>query len=154
MDTIRELINDMYSSDTKKAYEYFLILQEISNQSPIGYEYWDSFLDMIRHKNSYVRTKGLLLLISNAKWDNVHLIDACLQELLTHILDDKPITSRQFIKALPTLCKHQPHLINRVIEALQTADPKVYSESMYPLVAQDIHNALDEIQIMEVSNEM
>lgn len=61
-------------------------------------------------------------------------------------MDEKPITSRQCIKALPRLAKYKPNLAGRICSALNEADPKVYKDTMEPLIRKDIASALDLIK--------
>lgn len=61
-------------------------------------------------------------------------------------MDDKPITARQTIKALPTIAKYKPGLINDICDALHKANPQIYKSSMQPLVYKDIQEALKKIE--------
>jgi len=100
---------------------------------------------MIDSDNSYVRTRGLLLISANAKWDEDNKIDEIIDKYIKHILDDKPITARQCINALPKIAEFKPDLVEVIITALRKADPERYASSMQPLVYKDIRAALEKI---------
>lgn len=98
------------------------------------------------HKNSYARTRALLLIAANARWDASGKIDALLDGYLAHILDEKPITSRQCVQALPELAEFKPELKERILRALGTADLSQYKDTMRPLIAKDIAAAAEQIE--------
>lgn len=101
---------------------------------------------MINNDNSYIRTKGLILIAYNAKWDKDNKIDEIIDENLKHIEDVKPITARQCIKSLPMIAKNKPELKCDIVFALQKVDISIYADSMQSLVYKDIQNSLTEIE--------
>lgn len=121
-------------------------LQKESELSNTLYPYMDKFIDMLDNDNSYVRTRGLVLIASNAKWDTDYKIDEIIDKYLWHITDIKPITARQCIKALPTIAKFKPDLRQDIVAALQKANISQYVDSMRPLVYKDIQEALKKIE--------
>lgn len=145
-DRIKEQVNLLCVKDTVVGCGAMKTLQEASNDSDFIYTYIDYFADMMENDNSYIRTRGLLLIAANAKWDADNKINKFIDEYLNHIMDKKPITSRQCIQALPTLAIHKPELKNTIIEALLKADVAKYADSMQGLVAKDIQEVLDEIR--------
>jgi hypothetical protein len=123
-------------------------LQALSEASADVYPYFDTFAEMLGSENSYLRTRAILLIAANAKWDTEFKLDAILPEYLEHISDDKPITARQCIQALPQLVKGRPDLKEEVIAGLQRANPGKYNGSMSPLVQKDIQNALEQLRAL------
>ncbi|MBL4953704.1 hypothetical protein JK635_16065 [Neobacillus sp. YIM B02564] len=101
---------------------------------------------MIEDSNSYRRTRGLRLIAANAKWDIEYKIDEIIDEYLKHFLDEKPITTRRYIKVLPNIAKYKPELEDCIIEALKKADTEIYKESMQPLVYKDFMSVLKKIK--------
>jgi len=142
---VESLVNGLMNSDDKHAYECLKQLKEESNRSSAVYRFFDIFAQMLGNANSYVRTRGIILIAANAKWDADYKIDEIIEEYLKHITDDKPITSRQCIQALPSLVKYKPDLKDDVVNALRKANPTRYKETMRPLVLKDIQKALDSI---------
>ena len=140
-----ELIEGLFASDDKAAYQCLKQLQAESACSNAVYSYFDRFAGMLKSPNSYIRTRGLLLIAANAQWDTEHKLDEIIDEYLAHILDNKPITARQCIKTLPCIAKHKPDLSPIICAALRKADPGRYKSSMQQLVYKDIIDALNAI---------
>ena len=61
-----------------------------------------------------------------------------LDDYLTHITDEKPITARQCIKALRQIGAAKPQYIPRIIDCFRSADLSKYKDSMRPLIEQDM----------------
>lgn len=131
--------------DNKIAYEQLKLLLAKSAESPEVYTHFDDFAEMLGDSNSYIRTRGFLLIAENARWDGEGKINAIIDDYLIHITDDKPITARQCIKALPAVARHKPELTEKIRHALKNADISKYPDSMFPLVLKDIIAALSEI---------
>ena len=145
MDDISELINGLFDKDDKAAYKCLKELLSISEKGSGVYQFFDTFAEMIDNENSYVRTRGLLLISANAKWDTDYKIDEIIDKYLSRIMDDKPITARQCIKALPTIAEYKPDLTDDILTALRKANPQRYASSMQPLVNNDIRAAIKTI---------
>jgi len=142
---MEDLINGLTDQDDKKAYVCLKKL-EISNQSSTIYRFFDAFVEMLDSDNSYIRTRGLLLIAANAKWDMDNKIDEIIDKFLKCITDEKPITARQCIKALPSITKHKPDLIKDIETALRGTNLSRYQENMQALIFMDIQKALRDIE--------
>lgn len=145
MTEIKKMIDGLFDKNNKSAYKCFQELEKITEQNSEVYEHFGVFAEMIDNNNSYIRSRGLLLISANAKWDNEFKIDEVINQYLKHITDDKPITARQCIKALPNIAKNKPELKADIILALNKADISKYKDSMQPLIAKDIRDAILEI---------
>ena len=146
VDDIDELIDLLCAKDNNTAYAALKTLQKESEENNSVYAYMDKFAVMMEDGNSYVRTRGLVLFAYNSKWDVDNKIDEYIDRYIKHIVDKKPITSRQCIKMLPVIAKYKPELKIDIITALQKADISIYADSMQPLVYKDIHEALANIE--------
>jgi len=145
MSSIPELINGLFYENDKAAYKCLKELISASEKDSGVYQFFDTFAEMINSDNSYVRTRGLLLISANAKWDTDNKVDEVIDKYLRHIMDEKPITARQCIKALPQIAKYKPDLVDDILAALSKADPQRYSGNMQPLINDDIKTALNAI---------
>ena len=145
MVNILSLIEGLTDKDDKYAYECLKQLEAESADTEEVYDFFDIFANMIDSKNSYIRTRGMLLIAANAKWDIGNKIEKVIERYLEHIKDTKPITARQCIKTLPEIVKHKPGLKGRVLDALHGADISGYNENMGPLILKDIQKAIKEI---------
>lgn len=117
-------------------------LQAISETSDAVHPYMARLIEMLGSDNSYVRTRGLLLIVANARWDTDYLIDENINQILSHITDPKPITARQFVQSLPALASAKPDLRADILAALRKADTLRYPLSMRPLLDEDIRKAI------------
>lgn len=78
------------------------------------------------------------LIRCKSKWDDENRFDAILNDYLAHVIDEKPITARQCIKALVQVGKAKPQYIPKIIDYLHNADLSKYKDSMRPLIEQDV----------------
>ena len=136
----------LFDKNNKVAYKALQELQKESEETDHVYPYMDRLSDTLNSDNSYIRTRGLILIAYNAKWDKDYKIDEVIDDYLKHITDVKPITARQCIKLLPVIAENKLELKNDILSALQKADISFYDDSMQPLVYKDIQKALKEIQ--------
>lgn len=143
---IVETFELLFDKNNNVAYKALQELQKESEETDCVYPYMDRLSDMLDSDNSYIRTRGLILLAYNSKWDKDYKIDEAIDKYLKHITDVKPITARQCIKLLPIIAKYKPKLKNDILSALHKANIFVYNDSMQPLVYKDIQKALKEIQ--------
>ena len=75
---LEEDVRGLYSPDVKAAYASFLRLKAESEGGNAVYRFWDDFAGMMDSENSYVRTRDLLLIAENARWDADHKMDGVL----------------------------------------------------------------------------
>ena len=109
-----------------------------SHDTDEWYEYFDSFASLLNHPKSLVRNRALNILAANAQWDDENRFDMILDEYLSHITDEKPITARQCIKALRQLGAAKPQYIPRILSCFHGADLSKYKDSMRPLIEKDM----------------
>ena len=112
-----------------------------SGESDEWYEYIDNFSVLLEHPKSLVRNRALHILAANAQWDDENRYDSILPIFLTHITDEKPITSRQCISALIRLGLAKPQYIPQILSAFHEADLSKYKGSMRPLIEKDMAEA-------------
>lgn len=108
MNEIKEQVIGLRNKDNTYAYQCLQQLESESSSSDAVYPYFDHFSEMLGDTNSYIRTRGILLIAANTKWDKDNKIDEIIDDYLKHIMDDKPITARQCIKALPAIAQYKP----------------------------------------------
>lgn len=142
MEELEILVGALCNAPDKEAYRALKELREKSRQSSAVYPYMDVFLGLLGEANSYLRTRGLVLAAANARWDEQKKLDAALGEYLAHIEDEKPITARQCVQALPEIAAAKPALIPQMRRALLNANTARYPESMASLLERDIAAAL------------
>ena len=109
-----------------------------SRETDKWYEYFEDFALLLNHPKSLVRNRVLYILAANAQWDDENRFDAILDDYLTHVTDEKPITARQCIKALAQVGKAKPQYIQKIMDYLHSADLSKYKDSMHPLIEKDM----------------
>ena len=151
---MKEILLKLTSKDDKYAYAIADKIISESQDSDEWYEYFDDFASLLNHPKSLVRNRVLYILAANAQWDDENRFDAILDDYFAHIMDEKPITARQCIKALAQVGKAKPQYIPRIIDCFHSANLSVYRDSMRPLIERDMvetENALrKELQLKEV----
>lgn len=143
---IAETFELLTAKNNQDAYGALQVLQDVSENTDAVYAYMDRLSGMLDSRNSYVRTRGLILIACNAKWDVDYKIDEFIDKYLSHITDPKPVTARQCIKLLPVIAKNKPELRQDIAAALLKADITNFADSMRPLIYQDIQKSLRSIQ--------
>ena len=142
---ISENVSLLTSKNADEGCAAFKKLLEASEAAPEVYEHMEYLLSLTEDKSSFVRTRALLLIIANAKWDRLEFIDSSREKLLSHITDEKPITARQFIQSLPSLAAQKPGLRDEIAKRLRNADFSGYKDSLRPLLEKDREKALEKI---------
>ena len=112
-----------------------------SQESDQWYPFVKEFASLLHHPKSLVRNRIMHILAANAQWDCDHAFDGFIDEFLTHITDDKPISARQCIQALTAIGSAKPQYIRRIRSAFQAADLSKYKDSMRPLIEKDMATA-------------
>lgn len=143
--SIEETMELLLDKNNSVAYRALQELQEESEKADSVYPYLDRLSAMLESDNSYIRTRGIVLIACQAKWDSGKRIDKIIDKYLEHVTDSKPITARQCVQSLPLLAKHKPELREIILLALSKADLSDYPESMRVLVNRDIQKARQEI---------
>lgn len=141
-----ETFSLLFNKNQNTAYKALKILQKESEHTDHVYPFLDTMIDMLDSSQSYIRTRALILIACNAKWDRENKIDKIIDQYLDHITDEKPITARQCIKQLPMLARYKPELKETILFVLHSADVDRYDESMQTLIIKDIQKAVKEIQ--------
>ena len=144
MNPIEAQIEELKNKDQKTAYQALKHLLAISEtRAEVSY-YFDRFV--LQDPQSYVRTRGLLLIAANARWVKEKTCAAVLPFYLELIQDPKPITRRQCIQALPSLSAAHPSLKPSILAALAGAQIQDVPETMQRLIAKDIQKTMQAIQ--------
>ncbi|MDD6880289.1 MAG: SufBD protein [Firmicutes bacterium] len=134
----KNIIQNLTAKDDKYACALSEKIISESKESDEWYEYFDDFASLLNHTKSLVRNRALYILAANAQWDDENRFDGVISEFLTHITDEKPITSRQCVKALAQIGVAKPQYIPMILTALKGADLSKYKDSMRPLIEKDM----------------
>lgn len=97
---IAEQVRVLRSSSNREAYRALQSLQETSDVDDAVYVHIDSFIEMMRDSNSYVRTRGLTLIACNAKWDEAGKIDGIIDRV-SRTRDRRQAHNRSAVHTIP-----------------------------------------------------
>ncbi|WP_302951532.1 hypothetical protein [Holdemania filiformis] len=150
MNPIEAQIEELKNKDQKTAYQALKHLLAISETCAEVSYYFDKFVALLQDPQSYVRTRGLLLIAANARWVKEKTCAAALPFCLELIQDPKPITRRQCIQALPSLSAAHPSLKPSILAALTGAQIQDVPETMQRLIVKDIQKTMQAIQTQTV----
>lgn len=137
-----ELFACLVDKNAKSACAYTDKLSVESRECNRWYPYLDDFAMLVRNR-------AISILAANARWDSQNRYEALMDDFFPHITDEKPITARQCIQALPEIAAAKPALIPRMRAALEDANLTGYRDSMQPLILKDIVSALQKIAQQE-----
>lgn len=143
METTADLIHGLRNCDNKLAYACLQELLKRSEQSNEVYAFFDDLMDLTRVEHSYQRTRGMLLLAANARWDRDNLLDENIDELLERLPQVKPIEARQWIRAAGQIAAAKPDLSEDIAQALGSLNTFRYPGTMQKLIREDIADALE-----------
>ena len=133
-----QIIGNLTAKNDKFACAFADKIISESWETDTWYEYFFDFAALLNHPKSLVRNRALYILAANAQWDEENRFDSVLPDFLAHIMDEKPITARQCVKALAQVGQAKPQYIPRILSTLREADLSKYTGSMRPLIEKDI----------------
>ena len=142
LEDIQILVERLSSPEDKIRYPAFLLLRARSAVANDLYAYFDLFARNLKSANSYQRSLGAMLLAETARWDSQGRIHAILPDYFALFGDEKPITIRQSIQALPLILSAQPALSGEIASALMRIDLLSIRETMRKLILTDILEVL------------
>ncbi len=139
---IPQLIEWLSLKDDSIRYQVFLLLQNRSLLFDDVYPYWDTLRNKLKSDNSYQRSLGLMLIAENVKWDAENRMEDTIDECLTLLNDEKPITIRQCTQALGKIASAKPGLQDKIASGLISFELMTVKESMRKSILLDILNVL------------
>jgi len=149
-----QLVEWLCEKDDKLRYKALLLLQMCSDISDRVYPFWDVFRSKLSHANSYQRSIGLMMIAENTKWDTQNKIDSTIDDYLTLLNDEKPVTVRQCIQALEKIIPYKQHICMKIADRLMGLDIIKIKETMRKLILFDILNILAIIKKYQTNDEI
>ncbi len=139
---IAQLVEWLTLKEDKPRYQAFLLLKQRSAVDASVYPYWDMLRSKLNNDNSYQRSIGLMLIAENVRWATSGERKEGLEDYLKLLQDEKPITVRQCIQALPVILEYAPELWNPISDRLVSLSFTDYKETMRKLILMDALNVL------------
>lgn len=141
-DDLLQLVEWLSLKDDNVRYQALSLLQNRSVFFDDVYPFWQIFRNKLKSDNSYQRSIGLMLIAENTKWDTQNKMEDTIDEYLTILHDEKPITIRQCIQALDRVVPFKPGLNKKTIDKLISFDLMTVKETMRKSILLDIINVL------------
>jgi hypothetical protein len=138
-----EKVNLLYEKDSSETYQNLLELECLSESENVLYDYFDTFLEMMRSGKYIIRVRGYRLLCKQAKWDIDNRIDESIADILLNLEDERPTAVRQKIAAIQDVIKHKKELNEKIRTRLLEIEDLKFKDTMQPLIQKDIHKAID-----------
>lgn len=151
---ISQLIELLNVKEDNLRYQAFLLLKNRSMLFRDVYPYWDEFRSKLSSANSYQRSIGLMLISENVKWDQENKIEDTIDDYLSLVHDEKPITIRQCVQGLENIILSKPKLSQRISLELVSLQLATIKETMRKSILLDILNILLLIQNVQATDEI
>ena len=151
---IPQLVKWLSEKDDKIRYQALLLLQNRSLHNKDVYPFWDIFKNKLRSENSYQRSIGLMLIANNSKWDDENKLDDTIDNYLSLLDDEKPITVRQCIQALSDIIPYKSQMHHKIANRLMSINISDIKETMRKLTLIDILNILILIRKYNTTDEI
>jgi hypothetical protein len=143
---LQNLVESLFQKNNKIALNSLLTLYYRSEYFSDVYDYFNRFVELINSENSYQRSRGIFLISINTKWDNDNKFDKIVNEFLSHIEDEKPITARQCIKSIENILPYKNNLKDIILKKLQNINYSKISDNMRNLIFNDVSYILNKIK--------
>ncbi len=148
-ETIRtEVINLLLTNKKIMVYyNCFYVISKASEKKPeLFYKYWNDFVYLLDHKNSYHRDIGLTILGNLTSVDKDKLFDNIYSRYIEHFNDDKFMTAQCFLKNMKKVVKNKTEYAEEIIKVLVHVDKICkYPQRQKELLKSDIIEVLDEL---------
>lgn len=133
-----DIISGLQNKKDTDAHQLLLQLESQSAESNKLYHYFEDFIELIKSKSSFVRTRGFRLACAQAQWDVDNKLEKNADFLLSMLDDEKPTAVRQCLAALHTVVLYKPDLTDKIKSKLDSMNLSKYKDSMSPLIQEDI----------------
>ena len=133
-----DIITGLQNKKDTEAHQLLLQLEKQSAESYTLYEYFDDFINLLKNKSPFVKTRGFRLACVQAQWDVENKIEKNLEVILLILDDEKPTAVRQCLTSLHTVILYKTELGETIIAKLDAMDLSKYKDSMSPLIKKDM----------------
>ncbi len=141
------LVNLMLNNQSIMVYynSYYIISRASELKPKLFYKYWDDFLLLLNHQNSYHRDFGLNLLANLTQVDTENKFSLVFDEYFSHVDDEKFMTSRQCIQNAAMILTNKYELIEDITNIVLDIDTRCdFPEKQKALLKSDVIDLLDE----------
>lgn len=144
-DEIAAALDELQGSDIEKGAQAVKALLYESFKSDAVYRFYPELRLMLSSVNPTTRTRVILILAHNARWDEDKLLDEFIEEYLTHLYDEGNETAEHCIRSLVWIAKAKPYLKERFINELSEYDIERISLGSRAVIEANIADSLNEL---------
>lgn len=124
---------------------YYIISQASELKPELFYKYWDDFVLLLNHQNSYHRDFALNLMANLTQVDAENKFSLIFDDYFSHINDEKFMTSRQCIQNTAKILTNKGELTEDIITILLNIDARCdFSGKQKALLKSDVIDLFDE----------
>ena len=142
LEEIASLVPLLQEKEDALRYAAFLTLCARSQSTPDVLPHWETFEQKLRHKNSYQRSIGLMLIAHNVRWDTAGLFRGAFSGYMACCNDESFVTRRQAIQSIRFWAPYAPEHLEEAAAMLMEIDVALCKETQRKLLLQDICFAL------------
>ncbi len=100
-------------------YHGYYILDKATELEPsIFYKYWDEFESLLKHKNTYHRQIGIVILSNLSDVDMNNNFSKIMKDYLNCLYDNKILIGTYCVKYLKNIIRNKPEYKNQVMDEL------------------------------------
>ena len=106
-------------------YHGYYILDKSTGLKPkLFYKYWHDFTKLLKHKNTYHRQIGIVILSNLSKVDNNNHFSEIFNDYLNCLYDQKILIGEYCVKGLNKIIKNKPEYKDKIIDELLKHEEK------------------------------
>jgi len=144
------LIHLMLNNQKIMVYHHsFYIIAKASQKEPeLFYQYWDDFIPLLTHPNSYHRVFALVLLANLTDVDKENKFSLVFDDYFSHINDEKFMTARKCIQNTAKILANREELTEDIINILLDVDKRCgFPEKRKALLKSDVIELFSEFYV-------
>jgi hypothetical protein len=121
-------------------YNGYYILDKATEVNPkIFYKYWEDFVKLLKHRNTYLRQIGIVILSNLTKVDKDNKFSEIVDDYLKCLYDKKILIGVYTVRYLKGIIKNEPEYRGKIIdELLHHREKTSYKEKQEALLDFDI----------------
>jgi len=140
----QKLVQGLTAKSDVFRYNCVRVLQELSTGNPDTlYPYWDDLVPLLDSPNAYHRTTAVLLLANLTGADVDRRFVSLLDRYFERLDDEKIVTARHLVKALPAITASYQDLIPTISARLLCVEDTHHAEGRKDLLKGDVVEAFE-----------
>jgi len=141
---LNEMVEGVVCKNETYRYNCYKVISKIAqNQPAVLYPYWDYFVGLFGHDNSYHRMAAVNIIADLVKADNEGKFENIFNDYFDFLDDEKIVVARYLAKNAGKIAKCKHHLLKKITERLLNVDETHHTEDRKDLLKSDIIESFD-----------